>query len=66
MDGLLMQILDAATLVGWCTPLWVVGAIALIVSSFRRKQRPALADTVVLVLVTFLMVLYLVLAILLD
>jgi len=66
MNGLLMQILDAATLVGWCTPLWVVGAIALIVSSFRRKQRPALADTVVLVLVTFLMVLYLVLAILLD
>ena len=67
LDGLLLQILGVATVLGWgVTLLWVVGAIALMVSSFRRKQRPALADTVVLILVFCLMGSYLVLAIFLD
>lgn len=67
LDGLLLRILDAAVTVGWLvSPLWVVGAIALVVSSFRRKQRPALAETAVLVLVTCLMGLFLALGFLLD
>ncbi len=67
MDGVLLQILGAAVMFGgWVSPLWLVGAIALAVSSILRKQRPALADTAVLVLVFCLMGLYLALGFLLD
>jgi hypothetical protein len=67
MDGVLLRILGAAVMFGgWVSPLWIVGAIGLAVSSFRRKQRPALADTAVLVLVFCLMGLFLALGLLLD
>ena len=67
LDGVLLRILGTAVMFGgWVSPLWVVGAIGLAVSSFRRKQRPALADVAAVVLVFCLMVLYLVLSILLD
>lgn len=67
MDGLLLWIFKAATVIGWgLAPLWLAGAIALFLSSILRKQRPALADTVVLVLVFCLMGLYLALSFLLD
>jgi hypothetical protein len=63
MDGLLLWIFKAATVIGWgLAPLWLVGAIALVLSSILRKQRPALADTVALVLVVCLMGVYLTLA----
>jgi hypothetical protein len=43
-------------------PFWLVGAIALFLSSFRRNQWPALADTTVLVLVICLVGAYFALA----
>jgi hypothetical protein len=67
LDGLLWRIFQVATVVAWgLSPLWIVGAIGLALSSFSRKQRPALADTAVLVLVICLMGAYLALAIFLD
>ena len=59
LDGLLLRILWTAGMVAWVlSPLWVVGSIALALSARRRKQGPAVADVVVLVLVFCLMGLY--------
>lgn len=67
LDGLLWRIFQAATVVAWSlSPLWIVGAIGLVLSAFRRKQRPALADTAVLVLVVSLIGGYFALTFLLD
>ena len=67
LDGVLWRIFQAATVVAWSVaPLWLVGAIALFLSSFRRKQRPAFADTAVLVLVICLIGSYFALAFFVD
>lgn len=65
LDGLLWRIFKAATVVGWgLSPFWVVAATILVLSSFRRKQRPALGA--VLLLVICLIGAYLALGFILD
>jgi hypothetical protein len=60
MDGVLLWICKAAMVIGWgLAPLWLVGAIALVLSSIMRRQRPALADSVALILVVCAIGLYL-------
>ena len=67
LDGVLLRILWSVGTVAWVlSPLWIVGSIALALSARRRKQGPALADVVVLVLVFCLMALYIALVFLLD
>jgi hypothetical protein len=59
VEALLTQIYGAAAMVGWIvSPLWIVGAIALLLSSGIRKQRPAIADMAVLLLVLGLIGVY--------
>ncbi|HVG11116.1 MAG TPA: hypothetical protein VNM67_25660 [Thermoanaerobaculia bacterium] len=60
LEGPPWGIFKAATVIGWgLAPPWLAGAIALFLSSFRRKQRPAVADTAVLILVACLIGVYL-------
>lgn len=63
LDELPFWIFGAATVVGWgLSPLWLVGATALMLGSLGRNQRPTLADTALFVLVIALIGLYFLLA----
>lgn len=63
LDGLPFWIFGAAAVVGWgLSPLWLVGATALMLSSLSRNQRPTLADAALFVLVVALIGLYFLLA----
>jgi hypothetical protein len=63
LDGLPFWIFGAATVIGWgLSPIWLVGAISLMLASFSRNQRPTLADTALFVLVAGLIGLYFLLA----
>lgn len=59
LDGLPFWIFGAASVVAWgLSPLWLVGAIALMLAALARNQRPVLADTALFGLVVGLIGLY--------